>query len=147
MTDPTDKTPKAGEAMDQMEATLTEMQDNIAGSLAPVRRHFRPWWLLMAILVAVGVGGAAFLGATLLTEVPDNARAIDKNCESRNEQIRLLNEKFDQLNVLFDAALAEPRAPGEPPPSEEILRLYKDFKRPIPPVSCKNLLSQNQGAP
>lgn len=141
MTEPKDVS-KAGEAMGEMEASIEVMQEDIAGSLAPVRHHFRPWWLFMAILVAAAVGGSAYLGATQIARVPDNVKAIDRSCEQRNEQIKLMNKKFNQLNVLFDASLAEPRTPGERPPSEEILRLYREFKTPIPLVSCKDFLGK-----
>lgn len=91
----------------------------------------------MAIIVAVVVSASTFILVQRITDVDENTKAISEACEIRNEALRVINAKFNQLNVLFDASLATPRDPSQPPVSAEILRLYAEFKKPIPLTDCK----------
>lgn len=123
--------------MTDMAATLSGLQDEMAVVNAPAANHFKPWWLLAAIIVAAIIGTGTFIAVDRITEVDRNTRDISEGCAIRNEALTVINQKFNQLNVLFDASLAMPRDPTRPPPTDEILRLYAEFKKPIPLKSCK----------
>lgn len=125
------------QGMTDMAATLNDLQEEMAVVNAPAENHFKPWWLFAFIVVAVIIGVGTFVAVQRLTEVDENTKAIFEGCAIRNEALTVINQKFNQLNVLFDASLATPRPPNQPPPSEEILRLYAEFKKPIPLKPCE----------
>jgi hypothetical protein len=128
---------KAGEAMGKMEETLGELQDDVAYAKTPPANHFKPLWLLTAIVVVLLIGGATFLAVEGLTNVDRNAKAIFENCERRNAQLMSVNEKFQQLNTLIEV-LTE-ATPSGALSQPEARTAYEAFKKPIPLIECRTL--------
>lgn len=125
----------AMESVDAMESSISDLQTELHVANKPARTHFKPGGLLLAVLVAIVVGVSTFIVATRLATVEDTTNTIKQGCILRNEQINIVNAKFSQLVVLLDASLKN-RPPGQPPPDEEILRLFAEFRDPIEPLDC-----------
>lgn len=115
--------------MGSMETSISDLQGDLDVANEPSRNHFKPGGLLLVVLVALIVGAGAFFAVTRFTKVDANS------CALRNEQIEIVNEKFALLVVLFDASH---RPPGQPPPTEGILKAYAEFRKPIKLLDCNN---------
>lgn len=133
-TSPGDVNKKAGKAMGAMEDTLSDLQDEVAVAKKPPRNHFKPGWLFIAVAVAALVGGGTFFVAMELAKVNENSQSIDGSCEARNQALALINEKFEQLNVLIVARLQD-RPDGTPNPPD-VLAAFEKLRTPIPLKEC-----------
>lgn len=113
----------------------------IEGSVARSDARHRPtsWprMVLAGLVVLVFVVGA-FVGATLLAEVPRNESALHAACVEGNKRLESINVKFAQLVALFDAIGEDPE-PDDDPPSPEVLALYAEFRKPIPLRDCSEV--------
>lgn len=114
-----------------------DVVEDMSGKVAlEPSRKFKLGWFIAIVGVIAFIGVGVFLLTSKVNKVDSNTEAIDRACVVRNEQIAVVNEKFAQLVTLFDASLAD-RRPGEPPPTEEILKLYDVFRQPIKNVDCR----------
>lgn len=125
-----------GKDMDKMETSITDLQGSLdVANERPKKPPRRPGRLFLVVLVVLLVGLGVFLLTTRVLGVDSNAEVGDKDCLLRNEQIQVVNEKFSQLVSYLDASLAH-RSSGQPPPSEAVLALYDDFRKPIEVLEC-----------
>ena len=127
---------RESDAMGDMEDMLGILQDDMAETVKPPRRHFKPSGFLLTVLVVIVVAVSSFVAATKLAAVSKNSDAIDQNCKLRNEAIAAYNKKFADLSYLFDVVLAN-QPPDQPPPAHEVLRLLEDFKKPVVATPCE----------
>jgi hypothetical protein len=96
------------------------------------RNHFKPLWLLTAIVVVVLIGGATFLAVERVT---GHTESIDANCKQRNEQLLAVNEKFKELNALIEVLTRA--TPGGALTQPEAREAFETLRQPIPTVTCK----------
>lgn len=99
--------------------------------------------VLSAIIIAIIVAVFTFFITTRITRIPKNSAAIVASCEERNKQLALVNEKFSELNDLFDAAIKQNTIDGRPT-HPKILAAYELYKKPIPLTSCKSLIKASE---
>lgn len=129
------KIPSIKESMTSMETSITDLQGELDVANKPSRNHFKPGWLLTTITVSIIFGFISYFSVMRFSQIHDNTKTIDKSCEFRNEQIIIINDKFEKLNVLIEARLKD-RPDGSPNPPD-VIAAFKALRDPIPLKSCK----------
>lgn len=95
---------------------------------------------VVAAIVIASIAAFTFLVASRVEQVPVNTHTIEANCEARNRQITRVNAKFAALDIFIEAAIAGSVKRGEF--SKEALRLFKDYKQPVPTEPCASLVKK-----
>lgn len=124
-----------GKNMGKMETSITDLQGELDVANKPSKNHFKPGWFLIVVIVAFMIGLGTFFATSRFVKVDNNTEAIIKQCEFRNDQLKLLNLKFGQLVLLFDASFESQ------PPTEKVLALYNEFKEPLELQNCSKVIN------